>query len=177
MNDLRYALRSLSKQPGFTAVAVLTLALGIGANTAVFSVVYGVLLRALPYPESERLVRLYEGGEGERGTVSPPDFVDWRGQATSFEAMVAFHGDRVTLTGAGEAEELPAASVTFGFFTVLGVSPAFGRDFAREEEVPGPDHVAVVSHGLWQRRFGADPADSAMRQSFRHPARSSTSWS
>jgi putative ABC transport system permease protein len=167
MNDLRYALRQLAKHPGFTLVAVLTLALGVGANTAVFSVVNGVLLRALPYPESHRLVRVYEGQEpmagarlalgGERGTLSPPNFVDFRAQASALEDMAAYHNDRMTLTGSGDPEQLAGASVTSGFFGVFGVKLALGRDFTRDEEDPGSDHVAVLSYGLWQRQFGADP--------------------
>jgi predicted permease len=161
MNDLRYGLRSLLKTPGFTGLAVLALALGIGANSAIFSVVNAVLLRPLPYAESERLVRV--GGMSLRkpeavGTFSPQDFYDWRAQSTSFEAVAAFDQSSPSLTGAGEPERLNAARVTPEFFTVLRAQPALGRGFVAQEGQRGNHRVAVLTHALWQRRFAASPS-------------------
>jgi putative ABC transport system permease protein len=161
--DLRYGTRMLIKKPGFTLVAVITLALGIGANTAIFSVVNAVLLRPLPYRDPDRIVALWSA-RPERATtnrpVSTPDFEDWRTQNSVFETMAAFPAvdtTGVTLTGHGEAEQLPTAYVTEDFFTMLGVQAALGRALAPDEHEAGRNQVVVVSHGLWQRRFGADP--------------------
>lgn len=161
--DLRYALRSLRSSPGFTATALLTLALGIGANTAIFSVVRGVLLGDLPFREPDRIVRVWHaqpGGGIEKGTVSEPDFIDWRAQSQRAQSMGAyFFADGlsgVDLTGAGNPERLSAALVTDGFFQTLGTSPLRGRALAPEEHVPGRNRVAVISNGFWTRRFGAD---------------------
>jgi putative ABC transport system permease protein len=161
MNDLRFAFRQLLKNPGFTSVAVLTLALGIGANTAVFSVVSHVLLRPLPFKEPERLVTVWER-HSQRGyeanTVAAATFADWKQQNQVFEAMTAFAIDRgVNLTGDGEPERITAVPVSENLFRVLGVAPIHGRTFAAEEETPGEDRVVILSHGLWQRRFGSDP--------------------
>lgn len=153
----RHALRQLRRNPGYTTAVVVTLALGIGAVTAVFSVVNGVLLRPLPYPEPDRLVRVYSTGEhGHLWTSSPPDFTDWRAQARSFEVMAAGHATILTLTGEGEAERLQGARVTPGFFEVYGVSPRLGRGFVSDEERPGSDDVVVLGHGVWLGRFGGD---------------------
>jgi putative ABC transport system permease protein len=160
LDDLRFAVRVLRKNVGFVAVAVLTLALGIGANTTIFSVVNGVLLRPLPYPGSERLFAAYESRDGGRGTVSPPDYVDWRDESRSFDGLAAINaGSSFALSsGEGRAEQIAGATVTPNFFGVLGVEPRLGRDFRPEEGVVGQTHVALLGYGLWQRRFGADPA-------------------
>ena len=163
LQDLRYGLRTLGKSPWFTTVAVLTLALGIGANTAVFSAVYGVLLKPLPFPEPERLVFFWGVFSGGRNaSTSPPDFLDYRAQTKSFEALAASigHSGRLptTLTGQGEAVRLNSSVVTAGYFEMLGIQPALGRTFSPEEEREGKDGVIILSYGLWQRRFGGDPA-------------------
>ena len=158
--DVRYAARMLAKQPGFTAVAALTLALGIGANTAIFSVVEAVLLRALPYRHAGRTVMLWESQplrDVARNVVSPANFLDWRDQAKSFDEMAAFVDRRFNLTGAGEPEEVPAQSATPNLFPLLGVGAEMGRTFTSEDAHPGHDEVAILSHGLWQRRFGGAP--------------------
>src|SRR5262245_18936257 len=158
--DLRFGARMLFKNPGFTLIAIVTLALGIGANTAIFSVVNAVLLRALPYPEPERLVRSCEINPG-RGwldfTVSAPNFVHWRKQQSVCEQLAAYQFNTLNFTGSGEPERVAALSVTANFFSVLGVAPAHGRNFLPEDEQPGSNHIAILSDGLWGRRFGADP--------------------
>jgi putative ABC transport system permease protein len=160
--DLRYALRMLAKRPGYTAVAALTLALGIGANTAIFSVVNAVLLRPLPFAAPERLVYaegadLRDGSKG--GSISAPDFLDYREQNHVFERLAAFMPQSFTVTGDGSASErIESARVSHGFFETLGVAPlGGGRAFLAEEEQGGRNAVAVLSHGLWQRRYGSDP--------------------
>ncbi|MGA2581065.1 MAG: ABC transporter permease [Bryobacteraceae bacterium] len=159
--DLRYGWRALAKNPGFTAVAVGALALGIGANTAVFSVFNGVLLNPLPYPEPARLVWLWPADarstQAFGGAISPPDFVDYRKQITVFAHLSAFAQIDLTLTGSGEAERVPAAGVSAGFFETLGVKPAVGRAFLSADEQTGWPQVAILSDGLWRRRFGGDP--------------------
>jgi putative ABC transport system permease protein len=158
--DLRYGLRMLWMQPGFTLVSIITLALGIGANTAIFSVVNAVLLRPLPYAEPERLVWMWGNFRGGTNTasVSALDFLDYREQNRTFEQLGAFSsGDSfVNLTGGGEPERLRAGVVTANYFDIFGVKPALGRGFAAEEEQLGRHLVAVLSYGLWQRRFGGD---------------------
>ena len=163
--DLRYAVRSLRKSAGFTATALITLALGIGANTAIFSVVRGVLLEPLPFREEQRLVRLWHAHPGnaiERAQVSEPDFLDWRRQSTLTESMGGyFYLDGlsgVDMTGHGDPARLQAALVTDGFFETLGTPAQLGRFLRPEENVPGNDRVVVVSHGFWTRMFGADPS-------------------
>src|SRR5215213_4395422 len=161
VQDVRYAVRTLLKSPGFTLVTVLALALGIGANTAIFSVVKAVLLSPLPYPGPERLVWVREvnpGAEILDEPASAPNYNDWRTQAAGFEGLAAYAATSLTLTGEGvEPERVPAALVSGNFFQVLGAAPALGRGFTAEEEVSGKHRVAVLSHGLWQRRFGARP--------------------
>jgi putative ABC transport system permease protein len=159
LQDIRYGLRMLAKNPGFTVVAVVTLALGIGANTAVFSVVNTVLLRPLPYKEADRLVTVW-GKNLEKGydfdLVSPPDFADWRAQNRVFEEMAASDDAMYTLTGTGEPTSITAYKFSAGFFHVLGVPPIIGRTFLPEEEQPGKNRVVVLSYRLWQSRFGGD---------------------
>jgi predicted permease len=155
--DVRYALRQLRRSPGFALVAVLTLALGIGANTAIFSVVNGVLLRPLPFREPDRLVRVFSLDEGKRAAVSPLDFADWRDQARSFEGLAAVNALTLNLTGGGEPERLEGASVSAALFSVLGVRPIAGRTFAPSEDAPGAPRLVLLGEPLWRRRFGADP--------------------
>jgi putative ABC transport system permease protein len=159
MADLRYALRALARAPGFTLAVVLTLALGIGANSAVFSVVHSVLLRPLPYSEPERLVYIHGRYPAfGRTSTSLPDFQDLRASTHSFEQIAGRHGTGFVLTGQGEPERVVADRVTANFFSVLGVRPTLGRAFLPEEEqMGGDDRVVVLSHGYWQRRFGGDP--------------------
>ncbi|MDQ3118121.1 MAG: ABC transporter permease, partial [Verrucomicrobiota bacterium] len=160
--DLRYGMRSLLKKPGFTLTAVIALALGIGANTAIFSVINGVSLRSLSYENPDGIVMLWERGVTERNArnvVSPANFLDWQKQSMSFEHMAAVADQRVNLTGGnGEPEEIKAQLVTQPFFPALGVQPLLGRMFVPEEDRIGNDLVIILSHQLWQNRFGADPA-------------------
>jgi hypothetical protein len=158
--DLRYALRQLRKNPGFTAVAVLTLALGLGANSAIFSVVDAVLLRPLPFHAPSRLVvvRPTEPGRRDDIGVSYPTFLDWRARNHVFEGLSVFREDDFTLTGQGGPAHLTGAVVSANLFSVLGVSPALGRDFIPEEDQPiGSGLPIMLSHSLWQNRFGSDP--------------------
>jgi putative ABC transport system permease protein len=158
--DLRYGLRMLMKSPGFMAVALLTLALGVGANTAIFTVVNAVLLRPLPYKNPQGLVQVWESNP-KRGfpqfSVAPPNFVDWRAQNHVFEQMAAMAGGDYNLTGVGAPERVLAADVSADLFSLLGVEPERGRAFLPGEDQPGSPLVVIVSHGLWERRLGADP--------------------
>src|SRR5580704_10432910 len=160
--DLRHAFRALRKSPGFTAVAVLTLALGIGANTAIFSVVENVLLRPLPYRDPSALVQIWNTylPQFPRAGNSPGDFQDFRRQARSFSGMAAFVDipEGFNLTGEGEPQRLEARYATSGFFSLLGIQPVAGRTFTLEEDKPGASSVVMLSHRLWQSRFGSDPA-------------------
>ncbi len=157
--DLRYGARMLLKRPGFTLIAVITLALGIGANAAIFSVVNAVLLRPLPYKDPDRLIMIRETKlpQFPEFSVSPGNFLDWRKQNTVFERLVAFTGASFNLIGAGDPEQIRGMKVTDGFFAALGAQPQLGRDFLTEEDQPGRNNVVIMSHGLWQRRFGGDP--------------------
>src|SRR5436190_14641562 len=158
MNDLKFAFRQLLKNPGFTAVAVLTLALGIGANTAIFSVVNAVLLRPLPYPESGQVVQLRADRPGSPSTfIGSATFVEVKAQSQSLARIAAYSGGDMTLTGAGPAERVVSVAVTADFFPLLGVQPAVGRNFTREEDTPNGPKAAILGHGLWQSRFGGDP--------------------
>jgi putative ABC transport system permease protein len=157
--DLRYGLRMLRKNPGFTVVAVLTLALGIGANTAIFSVANAALLRPLPCKNPERLAALWATSLeiGSRGQASPLDFVSWRMETQSFAAMAALRPGSVNLTERGEPVELQSGQISSGFFEMLGIAPELGRSFAPEECRLGGARVALLTHALWQQRFGSDP--------------------
>jgi predicted permease len=157
--DLRYGLRMLRTQKGFTFVTVLTLALGIGANTAIFSVVNAVLLKPLPYYDPQRLFWVTEGFQlfGEENTIDEHYF-HWQAQSKSFEHLVAYHSGNLYLTGRGEPERLDYVGVTANLFPALGVAPQLGRVFTPEEHRPGSAPVAILSHAFWQRRFGGDPA-------------------
>ena len=158
--DIRFGARMLWKRPGFTAVAVLTLALGIGANTAIFSLVNAVLLKPLPFAEPERLVMLWEDATRigfPRNTPAPANFVDWKAQTTSFEGMAAVSWVSLNLTGRGEPQKLGGHAVTADLFPLLGVRPALGRVFTDEEQKPGSDsRVVILSHGLWRDTFGGE---------------------
>lgn len=155
--DIKYGARFLLRTPGFTAVAVLTLALGIGANTAIFSVVHTILLRALPYRDADRLVTLWEDDRrvnSPRNVISPTNFLDWQSQAKSFQEMAAFYDTRFNLTGAGEPIAASVQVGTINLFNVLGANPLLGRTFAAEDGEPGRGDVIVLSYGFWQRQFG-----------------------
>jgi putative ABC transport system permease protein len=157
--DLRYGFRILLKHRGFSAVAVLALALGIGANTAIFSVINTVLLKPLPYRQPERLLELREAKVPKHSDapVSAASFQDWQAQNTVFEQVAAYRSTSYNLIGTAEPERIRAARVSAGTFTLLGINPVTGRDFLPEEDQPGQGNVVAVSQGLWQRRFGADP--------------------
>jgi putative ABC transport system permease protein len=159
IQDLRYGIRTLLKNPGFAAVAAITLAVGIGANTAIFSVVNATLLRPLPYAEPDRLsfVTIDRLEQGRRFTVSKADFLILKEQMQGFEKLAAITTDRLNLTGVSEPERVSAMSVTADFFSILGVPPLLGRGFAAGEDRPGTPPVAVVSHSLWQRHLSGDP--------------------
>src|SRR5499427_6387704 len=158
MNDLRYSLRQLLKHPGFTFVAILTLALGIGANTAIFSIVNAVLLRPLPYPEPDRLVLVRERTNiFDSGSVSLSNYLDWRASQRGFTDLALFRRDDTNLSGATsdvEAERVGLGRVTCNFLSVLRVPPALGRDFRESDDVPHCKKIAFISDGLWKRRFG-----------------------
>jgi predicted permease len=156
--DLRSALRQLRKNPEFTAVAALTLALGIGANTAIFSVVNAVLLNPLPFPNASRIVSLFEATPNfPEGSISYPNFLDWQRDNHAFEAMAAFRWTDGAITGVGEAEQVQARRVSQTFFPILGVNPILGRNFTPEEDRRGANPTALISEGLWKRKFGRDP--------------------
>src|SRR5580704_4120099 len=178
LQDFRYALRTLRKSAGFTVVAVLVLALGIGVNSAIFSVVEGVMLQPLPYPEPGRLVSLWEtltreapadwhtsganiggpaGDKSERMTVAPANLLDYTRQNHVFSGMAGIDKVGKNLTESGPPERIFGEQVTASFFTVLGVQPAQGRAFTPEEDRPGANRVVILSHELWQERFGSDP--------------------
>ena len=154
LQDIRFAFRLLAKSPGFTAIAILTLALGIGANTAIFSVVNGVLLRPLPFRDPARLVLIAEKSSFPVISTSYENFCDWRDQSSSFERMQAVRSGAITLTGAGEPERLNVQMTTAGLFSMLGINAQVGRTFLPEEDRAGGTPVVLLSYGLWQRRFG-----------------------
>ena len=161
VQDVRYAVRILLRTPSFTFVVVLTLALGIAANTAIFSVVNGVLLRDLPFPDSDHIVTLWENNavDGlERDDVSPANFLDWRDRQQSFEVLAFANPYSLDYLAGGEPVTFRAAMVSRGFFEVLGASPLHGRVFTSEEYEGGKNNVVILSHALWQRRFGGNPA-------------------
>src|SRR4051794_3863573 len=159
MQDLRFALRLLYRSPGFTLVAVGALALGIGANTAIFSVVNSVLLRPLPYRASDRLVNLHEANLGRgwaHSATAGSTFLAWRDQAKSFEDMLVLQPGSGTVTGEGEPEQVPGLRVSTNYFDMLGTHAALGRTFRPEEGHGGRHNVMVITHGYWMRRFGGD---------------------
>jgi putative ABC transport system permease protein len=158
LQDARYGVRTLLKSPAFTLAALLTLALGVGANTAMFSIVHAVLLRPLPYAAPERLVVLGDrGSDGQPNNIGYTTFQDYRDRARSFDAMVAIRSWTPTLVAEGEAERVPALRVSWNFFAMLGVRPEIGRDFRADEDRPDDWRVVILGNGLWRRRFGGDP--------------------
>ncbi len=160
LQDFRYGMRLLAARPVFTIVAIITLALGIGANTAIFSVVHAVLLKPLPYRQPDRLVVIYHDYRSTnfRASVSVPGFIDYRTRKDLFEDIAAVIGWSANLTGGDEPERLQGQRVSASYFGILGVRPVIGRDFREEEDAPGKDHVVILTDGSWRTRFGADPA-------------------
>src|SRR6266566_3530563 len=160
VEDVQFGLRMLRKKPGFVATAVLTLALGIGANTAIFSVVDAILLRPLPYPEPDRLVRIWESSPKRdvvRNSVNPLNFLDWRDHSESFVSMAALASLVTNLSANGQPIAVQGMQVTPEFFSVLQVGPLLGRTFNAADGIPGQDHGVILSYQLWQSQFGADP--------------------
>ena len=158
MQDLRYGIRMMAKRPGFTLIAGLTLALGIGANTAIFSAVNAVLLKSLPFPESEQLVDLAETFKPNGyGSVSVPTLEDWKNQNTVFAGIAAYQGTSFNLEGGDAPQRIAGLKVGANYFDVLGVKPALGRAFLPGEDVTGREHVVMLSDQLWRRNFGANP--------------------
>ncbi|HKS30594.1 MAG TPA: ABC transporter permease [Pyrinomonadaceae bacterium] len=193
--DLSYAARMMLRQPGFTIVAILTLALGIGANTAIFSVVNAVLLRPLPFPQPEQLVMLWEvkteRGSGFKGTVSFQNFIDWREQNDSFTDMAAYQSAGYSLQGKDVPERVTGSTVTANFFDLVGIRPTLGRGFQAGEDASGSKRVVILSDALWRRNFGADPeiidreitlsgrqytVVGVMPRGFQFPSRSTQLW-
>src|SRR5713226_3342958 len=157
-NDLRYGARMLAKSPGFTAVAVIALALGIGANTAIFSVVNAVLIRSLPYRDADKLVIVWEKSrKNDQNVVNPANFMDWSEQNNVFTEMAAIVDQNAVMLGDGEPEEVPSQFATTNLFSLLGVDAILGRTFSPDDGKPDQPRVVVLSYGLWQRRFGGDP--------------------
>src|SRR5262245_39262161 len=160
LQDARYAFRMLRKNPSFTAIAAVTLALGIGANTAIFSVTDALLWKPVPLPEIDRLTMVLDQHEKRRddwNTVAPANYLDWKSQNTLFERICFYRWSTANLTGpAGDPERVQSFLVSADFFDTLGVKASIGRTFLPEEDQPGREDVAVMGYGLWQRRFGAD---------------------
>ena len=159
MSDFRFALRQLIKSPGFSAIAILTLALGIGVNTAIFSVINAVLLAPLPYPQADRIMTLNEFSGGTNSAIAFPDYLDWRRDNTVFEALAISRRESRNLSGieGRQPERIGVAFVTANFFKVTGLSPEFGRPFTEDEDKVGGPALAVISDSLWQRVFQKDP--------------------
>jgi predicted permease len=155
--DIRFGLRTLRKNPGFAAIAIITLALGIGVNTAIFSVVYGVLLAPLPFPHPEQVVLVWSHVNGHDNAVSVGDFLDWQKQNSTFQGLIAITGHRFSLSTSGHPEIMQARIVSPGFFDLQGIPLVKGRDFLSEESTDGKNHVAIITHRLWQDRFASDP--------------------
>jgi hypothetical protein len=152
--DLRYAIRMLMQSPGFAAVAVLTLALGIGANTALFSVVNGVLLNPLPYPRSEQLMAVYAKAPGfDRAPAAYPNFLDWQRDAQTFSSMAIYRNQDYSLTGATETQRVSGYMVSADFFSTLGVKPVLGRTFRPDDDHVGAGPVVILGGGFWSREF------------------------
>ena len=156
IRDIRYGLRLLRRNPGFTAIAVLALAVGIGANTAIFSVVYATLLAPLPYPEPDRIVMVWSKIQGFRNSSSTADYLDWKSQSSAFQSLNAWTGRSVNLATGDRPEQVQASAVTPGWAGTIGYTMFLGRDFQAEEGTPGKDEVVILSYQLWKERFGAD---------------------
>ena len=160
LQDLRYALRQLARSPGFTTVAVLTLAIGIGANAAVFSIINALFYRPLPFAEPDRLALIVKHfSPSDRGQlyVDPPSLVDWTSDTSVFQGVGLITGAAVNLSTADQPERVGGNAISVGAFELLGVRPAIGRSFFGDDTVPGRDHVVILSDALWRRHFGADP--------------------
>ena len=159
--DIRYAIRNLIKRPGFTVIAAMTLALGIGANTAIFSAINALLLKPLPIPNQDRVVAIWDKNPGrgvEHNEVAFANYLDWRAQNHSFDQLALERWWSTNLTGGDMPERIQGFLVSANFFDVIGIKPVQGRNFLEEENQPGKDAVAIIAHSLWQRRFGSDPA-------------------
>jgi len=159
IQDIRYGFRSLLRNPGFAIIAALSLGLGIGANTAIFSLINTVLLRPLPYLEPERLVMVWEDASFAgfpQNTPAPANYADWKAQNQTLEDMAALARRSFNLTGDGDPERVDAYAVTANFFPILGVKPALGRSFQPEEDKPGANKVVMLSYRLWRRRYGGE---------------------
>jgi len=158
LRDIRYGLRLLSKSAGFTSVSLLALALGIGATTAIFSLLYSVLLAPLPYVEGDRIMMVWTHHQGRRNGTSPSDYLDWQKQTKSFETLNAWIPTGFTISTPDWTEQVQASRVTPGFFDVLfGENVALGRHFVAEDMQPGNDHVVILNNQFWKERFGSDP--------------------
>src|SRR5215469_12278770 len=158
LQDLRYGARTLRKSPGFTLIAVIALALGIGANTAMFSVVNSVLLQPLPYAQPERLLKLYTSMPQFRdASISYPNFLDWQQRSRSFEGMAAYRNTTFNLTGSANPERVRGEMMSSTMFPVLGIKPVVGRTFSVDEDRRGAAQVAVLTSSFWKTRFGSDP--------------------
>jgi predicted permease len=158
LQDLRYGVRMLLKSPGFALIAILTLALGIGANTAIFSVVNGVLLSRLPFRNADRIVSMFQDKPNfDKGSISYPNFLDWQNDSRSFEMMALYRWGDGTITGVAEPEDVSAQRVSWTFFPILNVTPILGRNFTADEDRRGANPTAMISEGLWRRKFGSDP--------------------
>ena len=175
ITDLRYAIRMLIKPPTFSVIAVVALALGIGANTAIFSVVGAVLMRPLPYPDSDRLVLLREKMPiFDTGSVSYPNFLDWRATQHTLTDLALFRHDSMNLSSRGEEtppERVDGVAQSWNLLSIVGLKPLLGRDFVEKEDVPGAPRVVLISEGLWKRRFGASKKVIATVECRRGPAR------
>ena len=155
LQDLRYGLRMLAKSPGFTAIAILTLALGIGANTALFSVVNGVLLNPLAYPHSGQLVAIYGKTTGfDRAPINYPNFLDWQRDTQTFSFMAIYRNQDYNFIGTGEAERLSGYMISADFFSTLGTAPILGRTFRPDDDHAGAAPVVILGGGFWKRKFG-----------------------
>ena len=158
--DIRYAFRTILKRPGFSLIAIITLALGIGANTAIFSVVNGILWRPLPYPQPQQLVMAWTNHQARGGPAqewfSPPEVEDWRAQNKVFSHLSALNNWVPTLTGREEPESLVGAAVSYDMFNLLEIAPARGRTFLADEDQPNAPNVAIISDELWRKRFNSD---------------------
>src|ERR1041385_2981736 len=160
LSDIRYGVRNLLKRPGFTLIAVVTLALGIGANTAIFSAVNALLLNPLPFPELDRVVAVWDKLPSRgvlHNEVAMANYIDWKAQSQSFEQLALYRWWSANVTGVDSPERVQGFLVTANFFDAIGVKPIMGRNFYPEENQPGKAAVAIITHSLWQRRFGGDP--------------------
>ena len=161
LQDLRFGVRTLRKSPAFTAIAILTLAMGIGANTAIFSVVHAVLLKPLPFPDSDRLVQVWEkvslpNYQNDQNSPSPGNFADWKTQSTAFEDISAYRNRSFNLTGSGEPLRVEGEQVSASLFSLLKVNATLGRIFSAKDDQPAGRHVVVIGNGLWKSRFASD---------------------